>query len=68
MGLIDTVQEMVLRDVMQERQARHIASLREKLSVEDLNEEALAALELMYCTGWMDCIHEMKSLRGAQWN
>ena len=65
MGLIDTVQELVLRDVMQKRQENYVAELRERMANEELNEDALAALELMFCTGWMECIAEMKKLRSA---
>lgn len=66
MGLIDDMQELILIDAMEERQARHVAGLREKLSETDLNEDALAALELMYSTGWKDCIQEMRKLRSGR--
>lgn len=66
MGLIDDMQALILIDAMEERQARHVAGLREKLSETDLNEEALAALELMYSTGWKECIEEMRNMRGGR--
>lgn len=66
MGLLDDMQEIILIDRMEERQARHVAGLREKLSETDLNEDALAALELMYSTGWKDCIAEMRKLRDGR--
>ncbi len=66
MGLIDEMQALILIDEMQVRQARHVAVLREKLSETDLNESALAALELMYSTGWKECIEVMREMRSGR--
>lgn len=66
MGLIDDMQALILIDAMEARQARHVAALREGIAREGLNEAALAAMELMYSTGWKECIEEMRSMRAGR--
>lgn len=66
MGMIDDMQVLILIDEMQMRQARHMAGLREKLTREEMNDDALAALGLMYSTGWKECIEAMRNMRSGR--
>lgn len=63
MPLIDDVQEMLLIEKMKALEAEQVAALRAKLSTAEMNEEAIAALQLLYHTGWMNCIEQMRKIR-----
>ena len=47
MPLIDDVQEMLLIEKMKALEAEQVAALRAKLSTAEMNEEAIAALQLL---------------------
>lgn len=66
MGLIDDMQALILIDAMEARQAHHVAALRKGIDREGLNEAAIAAMELMYSTGWKECIEEMRNMRSGR--
>lgn len=63
MGLIDDMQELILIDTMERREAEQVARLRAEV---EADEKVIEAMQLLYRAGWGHCIAEMRKLRGGR--
>lgn len=63
MGLLDDMQEIILIDRMESREAEQVAALRADV---DADEKVIAAMRLLYRAGWDHCIAEMRKLRDGR--
>ena len=63
MGLLDDMQEIILIDRMESREAEQVAALRADV---DADEKVIAAMQSLYRAGWCHCIAEMRKLRDGR--
>lgn len=62
MTLLDEMQELALIERMKLVEEDNVERLREKVG--ELDKATLAAMRLMYRTGWTHCIRELRRMRG----